>query len=204
MGNSFTFRSCGRRRSRHTPGAKRAHLKPWPPTRGLQQQTHAARISNTDSNNNKKKKNNNNNDDNSNNKNSNKNDNNNSSNNIIIIIIIKDLFKKGEGTADRDTVASSCSTGNRLSKLSKRTSSKNYNWKLWARWGFPTVSSPIPIACFVSLCWCVYVSTSHKECVSWTLKHYVTGIIRYACINIDRVSHRHREYRSSVFIPWLW
>ena len=41
-------------------------------------------------------------------------------------------------------LASNCSTGNRLSNFNKRISSKSSNWKIWARWGFPTVSSPLP------------------------------------------------------------
>ena len=51
--------------------------------------------------------------------------------------------KRGEGTADWDTAASNCSTGNRLSNVKKRISSKNSNREIRARWGFPTVSSPL-------------------------------------------------------------
>ena len=45
---------------------------------------------------------------------------------------------------DWDTVASNCSTGNSLSNFDKRTSSKSSNREIWARWGFPTVSSTLP------------------------------------------------------------
>ena len=54
------------------------------------------------------------------------------------------FLRGGEGTADWDTVASSCSTGNRLSNFNKRISSKSSTWDIWARWGFPTVSSTLP------------------------------------------------------------
>ena len=49
----------------------------------------------------------------------------------------------GEGTVDWDTVGSNCSIENRLSNFKKRISSKRSNWQIWARWGLPTVSSPI-------------------------------------------------------------
>ena len=65
----------------------------------------------------------------------------------------------GRGTADWDTAASNRSTGNCLSKFNKRTGSKSSNWEIWARWGFPTVSSPFrsmthdatpaALACFI-------------------------------------------------------
>ena len=52
--------------------------------------------------------------------------------------------KREEGTVDWDTVASNCSTGNCLSTFNTRISSNNSNWEIWARWGFPTVSFPLP------------------------------------------------------------
>ena len=48
-------------------------------------------------------------------------------------------------TVDWDAVDSNCSAGNRLSGFNKRISSNNSNWTFWARWGFPIVSSPLPI-----------------------------------------------------------
>ena len=51
-------------------------------------------------------------------------------------------LRGGEGTVDWDAVASNCSTENCLSNYNKRISSRNSNWEIWARWGFPTVSSP--------------------------------------------------------------
>ena len=53
-------------------------------------------------------------------------------------------IRGGEGTVDWDTIASNRSTGNRLSKFNQRISSKSSNWEIWAPWGFPTVSSPLP------------------------------------------------------------
>ena len=52
--------------------------------------------------------------------------------------------KRGEGTVDWDAVSPNRSTGKCLSNLNKRISSKNSNLQIWARWGFPTVSSPLP------------------------------------------------------------
>ena len=52
-------------------------------------------------------------------------------------------FKRGEGTADWDTVAPNCSTGNCLSTFKERISLKISNWEIWARWGLPTASSPL-------------------------------------------------------------
>ena len=51
-------------------------------------------------------------------------------------------LRGGEGTADWDAVAPNCSTENCLPNLNKRISSKNSNFIIWARWGFPTASSP--------------------------------------------------------------
>ena len=55
------------------------------------------------------------------------------------------MLRGGEGTVDWDTVASNRSTGSRVSNFNKRISSKNTTWTIWARWGFPTVSSPFRI-----------------------------------------------------------
>ena len=54
------------------------------------------------------------------------------------------VIYKGEGTVDWATVASNCSTWNCLSNFDKRIDSNSSNWKIWARWGFPTASSPLP------------------------------------------------------------
>ena len=62
---------------------------------------------------------------------------------IIITIIQTIIIMRGEGTVDWDAVASNCSTGNCLPSFNSRRSSKSLNWKIWARWGFPTVSSPL-------------------------------------------------------------
>ena len=52
----------------------------------------------------------------------------------------------GEGAFDWDTVASSCSTGKFLSNFNKRETTITIPIELiWARWGFPTVSSPLLI-----------------------------------------------------------
>ena len=51
-----------------------------------------------------------------------------------------------EGTADWDTVGLNRSTENCSSSFNARTSSKGCNWESWARWGFPTISSPLPKA----------------------------------------------------------
>ena len=53
-------------------------------------------------------------------------------------------IRGGEGAVDWDTGASNCSTGNCLFSFNKRISSKSSNWEIWARWGFSTVSSPLP------------------------------------------------------------
>ena len=53
-------------------------------------------------------------------------------------------LRGGEGTVDRDVVASNCSTGSCSSNVNKRINSKSSNWEIGARWGFPTVSSPLP------------------------------------------------------------
>ena len=68
---------------------------------------------------------------------------------IIQIYIWKTApVRGGEGTVDWDTVASHCSTGNCLSNFKKMMSSKcSSNWEVWARWGFPTVSSPRSDTC---------------------------------------------------------
>ena len=55
------------------------------------------------------------------------------------------ILRRGEDTVDWDTVGSNCSTENCVSiDFNKRRNSKNSNWELWARWGFPTVLSPLP------------------------------------------------------------
>ena len=54
------------------------------------------------------------------------------------------MLRGGEGTVDWDTVGSNCSIEKCLSNLNKRISSKSSNWQISARWGFPTVSSPLP------------------------------------------------------------
>ena len=55
------------------------------------------------------------------------------------------LRKGGEGTVEWDAVGSNCSIETCLSNGSKMISSKSSNWTIWARWGFPTVSSPLVI-----------------------------------------------------------
>ena len=60
------------------------------------------------------------------------------------------LLRGGQGTADRDTVASNCPIENCLSNSNKRISSKSSNWESWARWRFPTVSSPLPVSSSLS------------------------------------------------------
>ena len=57
---------------------------------------------------------------------------------------LRSFLRGGRGTVDWDAVASNCSTGNCLSNFNKRTSSKSSNRQIWARRGFPTVSSPLP------------------------------------------------------------
>ena len=52
--------------------------------------------------------------------------------------------ERREDTVDWDAVASNRSTRSCLSNLNKRISSKGSNCEIWARWGFPTVSSPLP------------------------------------------------------------
>ena len=69
------------------------------------------------------------------------------------------LSKMGEGTDDWDRVASNCSTGNCLPNCNKRINSNSSNWDIWARWGFPTVSSPLPT---------ITLSLSHAH-KAWTL-----------------------------------
>ena len=62
------------------------------------------------------------------------------------------LIKRGEGTVDWDTVASNCWAGSCWSNSNWRISSKSSNWEIWARCGFPTVSSPLP-TCMKSKAW---------------------------------------------------
>ena len=54
------------------------------------------------------------------------------------------MVRGWEGTVDWDAVASNCSTGKCLSNLYKRIRSKNSSRAIWARRGFPTVSSLFP------------------------------------------------------------
>ena len=58
---------------------------------------------------------------------------------------VLDKYKRGEGTVDWDTVASNRSTGSRLSSFNNRISSNNSNLTIWARWGLPNVSCPLPV-----------------------------------------------------------
>ena len=50
-------------------------------------------------------------------------------------------LRGGEGTVDWGAVGSNCSIENRLSSFKHIISSNNSSWQIWARWGFPTVSS---------------------------------------------------------------
>ena len=54
------------------------------------------------------------------------------------------LVRGGEATVDWDTVASNRSTGSFVSNFNTRISSKISKWDIWAQWGFPTISSPLP------------------------------------------------------------
>ena len=56
------------------------------------------------------------------------------------------LFSRegGEDTVDWDAVGSNCSIENRFYDFDERISSNNSNWQIWARWGFPAISSHLP------------------------------------------------------------
>ena len=51
------------------------------------------------------------------------------------------ILRGGEDTVDWDAVGSNCSIENCLFTSNKRNNSNNSKWEIWARWGFPTVSS---------------------------------------------------------------
>ena len=76
-----------------------------------------------------------------------------------------------EGTVDWDAVASNRSTGSYLSNYNKRINSNNSTWCIWARRGFPTVSSPLPIR--ASSPWAGHLGEGHAAG-----RNTVTGVCK--------------------------
>ena len=64
-------------------------------------------------------------------------------------------------------LASNRSTGSRLLNFDKRTSSNNSNWEIWAQWGFPTLSSPLPNVSAYERC-----STTSCDATCYTVMYY--------------------------------
>ena len=81
------------------------------------------------------------------------------------------ITKRGEGTVDWDTVASNCSTGNCLSNFNRRISSKSSNWEIWARWGLPTISSPLPKTWATDLS---RAAAAHQTWQTWANREWQT------------------------------
>ena len=98
-------------------------------------------------------------------------------------------------TVERDTVASNCSTGSRLSNFNNRINSNNWNWDIWVRWGFPTVSSPDP-SLEQTTSDCIHHAHDHAVC---TL--YITLFLTCVFLYWDQINqHVCLLFQSSCYV----